>query len=89
MHIEAGLVREGETLEDLKAYKKRILEESFGQKEKAFLMKALKACNGNITRAAERVGMKRPNFSALMKKHQISVKSILIQEPNPRDTGPD
>jgi len=68
-----------ETLEELKAFKKRFMEDSFGQKEKAFLIKALKACNGNISRAAERVGMKRPNFSALMRKHKLSVKNTVTQ----------
>jgi two-component system NtrC family response regulator len=64
------------TLEELKTVKKHLLEESFGQIEKAFLIKALKACNGNITHAAERVGMKRPNFHTLMKKHQLSIQSV-------------
>ncbi len=61
-----------ETLEELHAIKKHILEEYFGQVQKAFLLKALKACNGNITRAAERVGMKRPNFHTLMKRHNVT-----------------
>ena len=63
-----------ETLEELKVIKRHILEERFGHIEKAFLTKALKACNGNITHAAEKVGMQRPNFSALMKKHRLSAK---------------
>jgi two-component system NtrC family response regulator len=60
------------TLEELKALKKRIVAENYGQSEKAFVIKALKDCNGNISRAAEKVGMQRPNFYALMKKHHIS-----------------
>lgn len=63
-----------ETVDELKAFKKHVLE-NFGQTEKAFLMKALKACDGNITRAAEKVGMQRSNFSALMKKHHLSAES--------------
>ena len=65
-----------ETLDELKAIKKRLLKETFGQIEKAFLIKALKACNGNITHAAERVGMQRANFSALLKKHNLSASEI-------------
>jgi len=64
-----------ETLEELKSFKKQILEEDYGQMEKTFLIKALKVCNGNISHAAERVGMQRSNFSALMKKHHLSIKS--------------
>ena len=64
-----------ETMQELKAVKKHILEENFGQIEKAFLIRALKESNGNITNAAERVGMQRPNFHTLMKKHHLSAGS--------------
>jgi len=63
-----------ESLEELKAFKQQLLEKEYGQTEKAFLIKALKACKGNVTHAAERVGMQRSNFSTLMKKHHISVQ---------------
>lgn len=64
------------TLKELNAEKKRLLEQTFGQIQKAFLINALRASNGNITRAAERVGMQRPNFCALLKKHRISPERI-------------
>ena len=64
------------TLQELNAAKKRLLEETFGQIQKAFLINALRASNGNITRAAERVGMQRPNFCALLRKHRISSAHI-------------
>lgn len=60
-----------ETLEELKSVKKRFLAKSFQPTEKAFLINALNKCNGNITRAAEKVGMQRSNFSALMKKYKV------------------
>ncbi|TAL16922.1 sigma-54-dependent Fis family transcriptional regulator [bacterium] len=60
-----------ETLEELKEAKKRILEQTFAQVERSFLLNALRLCEGNVTRASERTGMKRPNFHALMKKHSI------------------
>jgi DNA-binding NtrC family response regulator len=63
------------TMEELKAVRKQLLEEEYGQIERAFLIKALKSCNGNITLAAQRVGMQRSNFSTLMKKHQVSAKT--------------
>jgi len=63
-----------ENLEELNAFKQQLLEKEYGQTEKAFLIKALKACKGNITHAAERVGMQRSNFSSLMKKHHVSVQ---------------
>jgi two-component system NtrC family response regulator len=61
-----------ETLRELKAAKKHLLDETFGHIQKAFLIKALRVSKGNITRAAQRVGMQRPNFCALLKKHRIS-----------------
>jgi len=63
-----------ETLDELKTVKKRFLEKSFQPTEKAFLINALNKCNGNITRAAEKVGMQRSNFSTLMKKYQLGDK---------------
>jgi len=69
-----------DTLEELKALKKRIVAENYGQSEKAFVIKALKDCSGNISHAAEKVGMQRPNFYALMKKHHISAEK---SEPDP------
>lgn len=61
-----------ETVDELNTVKKNLLEGYFGQVQKAFLLKALKSCDGNITHAAEKVGMKRPNFYSLMKKHHIT-----------------
>ncbi len=69
-----------QTLEELKAVKKQLLDDDYGQIEKAFLIKALKACGGNITQAAQMVGMQRSNFSALMKKHQVSAKNSTAQK---------
>ncbi|MGD9283843.1 MAG: sigma 54-interacting transcriptional regulator, partial [Desulfobacterales bacterium] len=65
-----------ETIEELRAVKKHLLDVRYGELEKAFLVKALKTCDGNITRAAARVGIKRPNFHALMKKHNLSAKDL-------------
>ena len=65
-----------DTLEELKAVKKHLLKNRYGGIEKSFLIGALKACDGNVTRAAARVGMQRPNFHALMKKHRLKAKSV-------------
>jgi transcriptional regulator with GAF, ATPase, and Fis domain len=61
-----------ETLAELNAVKQQIVTESIGQIEKAFLIKALREAKGNISQAAAEVGMQRPNFHALMKKHGIT-----------------
>ena len=69
----AGGISIPKTVNELKMVRKHLLEETFGHIQKAFLIKALNACNGNVSRAAERVGMQRPNFHALMRKYNISV----------------
>ena len=61
-----------QTLKELKEAKKRLLEQTYGQLEKAFLLKALAAADHNITLAARQVGMQRSNFSVLLKKHRLS-----------------
>jgi len=66
-----------ETLEELKQVKKKLITEYYGQAEKAFLIQALQLCAGNVTRAAEKVGMQRSNFHALMKKHGLSAGDSL------------
>jgi DNA-binding NtrC family response regulator len=63
------------SLEELKQAKRTILEKNYDPIEKAFLEDALTASEGNITRAAQQVGMQRSNFSALMKKHHITAPS--------------
>jgi two-component system NtrC family response regulator len=65
-----------ETLAELKAVKQQMMTESFGQIEKAFLIKALREADGNISQAAAEVGMQRPNFHALMKKHGITRETL-------------
>ena len=70
-----------ETLEELKSIKRNLLENQFGQIERAFLQKALSAAHGNITQAARRTGMQRSNFSALMKKHRLSASSSKTTSP--------
>ena len=67
-----------ESLKELNAAKKHLLKDVFGQIQKAFLIRALRESDGNITRAAEKVGMQRPNFCALLRSQHVSpVRSSL------------
>ena len=59
------------TWEELKALKHRLQEELVMEAERLFLVAALERSGGNATRAAEEVGMLRPNFQALMKRHGV------------------
>jgi DNA-binding NtrC family response regulator len=64
------------SLEELKALKQNILNDVYAPLEKSFLLKALRDAGGNITRAAGNVGMQRSNFSALIKKYDISAEDF-------------
>jgi DNA-binding NtrC family response regulator len=60
--------------EALKEVKRQIRDRSVENVEKAFAMNALKRSNWNISRAAEEIGMLRPNFQTMLKRLGISVK---------------
>jgi len=59
-------------VEELKMIKRKIREQSVAEIEKNFILAALTENDWNVTRAAQSVGMLRPNFHALMKKYSIS-----------------
>src|SRR4030042_1592713 len=62
------------TSEELKEIKKHIREKAVEDVERAFVLSALERHNWNVTRAAEEVGMLRPNFQALMRKYNLRVR---------------
>lgn len=59
------------TNKEFVALKKQVREKAVTNLEKEFLLEALERNSWNITRAALDVGMQRPNFQALMRKHNI------------------
>lgn len=67
------------TIDELKAKKKSLREKSVEDLEKAFLLEALIRNGWNISRAASDVKMQRPNFHALLKKHQISRRTAGLE----------
>jgi len=46
------------------------------QLERRFLIEALQRSGGNISKAAEEVGIQRTNFHALMRKHGITADNV-------------
>ncbi len=60
------------TAEELKQIRREATQKIVDEIERAFIVAALKRSHGNVTRAAEEVGLLRPNFHALMRKHHIS-----------------
>jgi DNA-binding NtrC family response regulator len=77
LHEENGLddmyAKIPDNNEELKKMKKEIREKSVRKLEKKFLLKALESNDWNVSRAAEKTGLLRPNFHALMKKHGIVI----------------
>jgi two-component system NtrC family response regulator len=57
--------------EELKKVKKEIRQKAVIKVEKNFVTNALIQNDWNVTRAAQKVGLQRTNFQALMKKHNI------------------
>ena len=59
--------------EALKAVKALIRQKAIARVECNFLTHALSSNDWNVTRAAKAVGMQRPNFQNMMKKHGITL----------------
>jgi DNA-binding NtrC family response regulator len=59
----------------LKERKRMLREQAVVPLERAFLLNALERNDWNITRAADEVGMQRPNFQAMLKKQGIVSRS--------------
>ncbi|MBK7589865.1 MAG: sigma-54-dependent Fis family transcriptional regulator [Betaproteobacteria bacterium] len=68
------------TGEHLKRVKKAVRERSVEHIERLFLIEALKRNRWNVTRSASDTEMLRPNFQALMKKHNIRVHGAEADE---------
>jgi DNA-binding NtrC family response regulator len=62
------------TSEELKEIKKQMREKAVEVVERAFVLNALERHQWNVTRAAEEVGMLRPNFQALMRKYNLRAR---------------
>jgi DNA-binding NtrC family response regulator len=59
------------TTEELKEAKRRLKEMVYERVEREFVVEALRRGGGNVTRAAELVGMQRTNLHALMRRYGI------------------
>jgi transcriptional regulator of acetoin/glycerol metabolism len=59
------------TAEELKITRRKVTQRIVDDIERAFVLEALKRSNWNVSKAADDVGLLRPNFYALMRKHHI------------------
>ncbi|MFH1742870.1 MAG: sigma-54 dependent transcriptional regulator [bacterium] len=63
------------TWERFKDLKRRVRDAAVHELEKRFLVEALERSGGNVSQAAELVGMQRTQFHALMSKHGLTTLS--------------
>ncbi len=56
---------------DFKEFKQRVRDAAVQEIERRFLTEALRRADGNVSKAAEDVGMQRTNFHALMRKYDL------------------
>jgi DNA-binding NtrC family response regulator len=61
--------------EELKRLKQQVREAAVEDLERRFLAEALARCGGNVSKAAEDVGIQRTNFHALMRKHGLAANT--------------
>ena len=58
--------------EEFKRLKQEVKDAAVQELECRFLTEAIERCGGNVSKAAESVGMQRTNFHALMRKYGLS-----------------
>ncbi len=64
------------TWEEFKRLKRRVEKTAVEDIERRFLQQALERTGGNVTKAAENIGMQRTNLHALIQKYGISVRQM-------------
>jgi DNA-binding NtrC family response regulator len=73
----AGVSRLPENWEQFKKYKQKVRDSAMTNLDRRFLAEALQRCGGNVSKAAEMVGMQRTNFHALMRKCGLSAEDVV------------
>ena len=62
-----------ETWDEFKRFKQQARDAAILNLERRFLTQALRRFEGNVSKAAEHVGMQRTNFHAMMRRCDLSV----------------
>lgn len=60
------------TWEEFKRLKQQVRDAAVEQLERRFLSESLERCGGNVSRAAEEIGIQRTNLHALMRKYGLN-----------------
>ncbi|KPK85176.1 MAG: hypothetical protein AMJ81_04050 [Phycisphaerae bacterium SM23_33] len=65
------------TAAELNELKKRLRDQAVVEVERAFLLEALRRNDYNVTKAADEIGMQRPNLQALLRKHGLRIRDLI------------
>jgi DNA-binding NtrC family response regulator len=65
-----------ENWDDFKRFKQQTRDAAVLNLERRFVLQALRRCQGNVSRAAELIGMQRTNFHALMRRCDVSADDV-------------
>ncbi len=57
---------------EFKRLKQRVCDAAVEQLERRFVSEALQRCQGNVSRAAEKIGIQRTNLHALMRNYGLT-----------------
>jgi transcriptional regulator of acetoin/glycerol metabolism len=68
------------TWDEFKKLKRQIRDVAVQQVERQFLADALQRCGGNVSRAANQIGIQRTNLHALMRKHGLTSGARDLEE---------
>lgn len=78
------------TAQELKQQLKALRAEAVVERERLFVVRALERHQGNVSAAARAVGMQRPNFQALMRRHRVlSGDYATDRDESEDDSNPD
>jgi len=74
--VQALTTQLPQSWDEFKKLKQQVRDMTVRQLERRFLIEALQRSGGNISKAAEEVGIQRTNFHALMRKHGITADNV-------------
>lgn len=69
--VRPSLLQLPKTWEEFRTFKEQVVQATLQDLERRFVLEALQRAGGNVSRAAKQIGILRPNFYKLMRKHHI------------------
>ena len=73
--LRSGITQLPDTWEEFRKLKQKVGRTAVDDLERRFLIAALRRCHGNITKAAEQIGIQRTNLHALLRRHGLTGES--------------